>query len=76
MDKKETGRYLSVFDPKVVDMKTVVESYARAGVRTVEKLEFLNTVVVSGDWESAKKISDETHGITSIEPEGTVKIQE
>jgi hypothetical protein len=76
MTSSKTGRYLSVFDPKVVDLKTVVDSFARSGVKTVEQFEFLNTVVVSGDWKAARKTADETPGITSIEPEGSVHTQE
>lgn len=76
MGNETTGRYLAVIDPKLLKLKEASKMFAKRGVETVESLEILNTMVLSGDWESARKVADETPGIVSIEKEGIVRTQE
>ncbi len=66
-------RFLVVIDPDA-DIDEVASDLQAAGAAVHEKLEFIGTLVVSGD--EASIAPGKIKGVKSVESEGTVHIQD
>lgn len=70
-----TGRYVVVIDPSKASTEAVAHALETRKLKVEDRLDFINTLVVSGEAEQAEKAQAEVEGVQSVEPEGVMTAQ-
>ena len=70
-----TGRFLLLIDPAATDLASAASAFEAKGVTVVERMDMLNTLVLTGDSGKVRKAAGGIKGVRSLEAEGTVRTQ-
>ena len=68
-------RYVCVVDPKVTSLDVVAGKLAQRGIAVDDRLDFISTLIIHGNESDVSAASGDIEGITSVEPEGTMRTQ-